>query len=56
MATVAGVVVHCVTGLARWEAVVVRTGHRMRGLSWQDIVDFSKLYLAGQKANYKEPV
>ena len=36
MATVAGIVVHCVTGDVGWTAAVMRTG-----FSWFDIVDHS---------------
>ena len=37
MATVAGIVVHCVIGLIGWTAAVVSTGL----ISWFDIVDLS---------------
>ena len=36
MATVAGIVVHCVTGLIGWTAAIMSTGFR-----WLDIVDHS---------------
>ena len=46
MATVAGIVVHCVTDLIGWTAAVISTG-----FSWFDIVDHSVASCPGQKMN-----